>query len=77
MPLIKVKNNTKVKLNKIIDCKYLKKKLLDMGLTKGTEFWLLEKTIRGPIIIKVRESRLALGRSIAEKIDVDIVKDNE
>lgn len=72
MALSKVNRGKKVMLNKIEYGHHLKKKLQDMGLTPGVEFSVVSKTARGPIIIEVRGARLALGRGIAEKIDVQI-----
>ncbi len=43
-----------------------------MGLTPGVRFSIISKTNSGPIIIEIRGARLALGRGIAEKIDVEI-----
>jgi Fe2+ transport system protein FeoA len=72
MSLAKVARGQKVVLNKIDNGHQLKKKLQDMGLTPGVEFSVISKTSMGPIIIEVRGARLALGRGIAEKIDVDV-----
>ncbi|MBN2259421.1 MAG: ferrous iron transport protein A [Clostridiales bacterium] len=73
MSLSKVNVGTSVILHQINYGLNLKKKLQDMGLTPGVEFSVVSKTNSGPIIIEVRGSRLALGRGIAEKIDVEIV----
>ena len=72
MSLVKVARGQKVVLNKIDNGHQLKKKLQDMGLTQGVEFSVISKTSMGPIIIEVRGARLALGRGIAEEIDVDV-----
>lgn len=72
MSLTKVSIGEKVVLNNISYGLNLKKKLQDMGLTPGVKFSIISKTNSGPIIIEVRGSRLALGRGIAEKIDVEI-----
>ena len=72
MSLTKVSIGEKVVLNNINYGLNLKKKLQNMGLTPGVRFSIISKTNSGPIIIEVRGSRLALGRGIAEKIDVEI-----
>ena len=72
MSLTKVSIGEKVVLNSINYGLNFKKKLQDMGLTPGVRFSIISKTNSGPIIIEVRGSRLALGRGIAEKIDVEI-----
>lgn len=72
MALSQVLTGKRVTLNKIEYGRHLRKKLQDMGLTPGVEFSIVSKTNRGPIIIEVRGARLALGRGIAEKIDVNV-----
>ncbi len=72
MSLSKVSIGKKVVLNNINYGLSLKKKLQDMGLTPGVRFSIISKTNSGPIIIEIRGARLALGRGIAEKIDVEI-----
>lgn len=51
----------------------LKRKLYDMGMTPGTQVSVVSSSGKGPLIIDVRGSRLALGRGIVQKIDVDLV----
>lgn len=41
-----------------------------LGLTRGTVIKLLNKSRNGSIIIKVRGSRLALGKEIAASIQI-------
>jgi len=48
-------------------------RLLDMGLTKGTEVRVLNAApFRGPIEVEVRGSTLALGRGLAGHVFVEI-----
>lgn len=48
-------------------------RLLDMGLTRGTEVVVVNAApFKGPVEIKVRETTLALGRGLAEKVFVEI-----
>lgn len=50
-----------------------KMRLMDMGLTPGTRVTVVKSApFHGPVEIKVRGSRLALGRGMAEKIFVEI-----
>ena len=72
MSLNHVNLGVPVVLNQINYGLGLKKKLQDMGLTPGVELSVVSKTNSGPIIIEVRGARLAIGRGIAEKIDVEI-----
>ena len=47
------------------------KRLMDMGLTPGTEILVVKSApFHGPVEILVRGSRLALGRGMAERIFV-------
>jgi Fe2+ transport system protein FeoA len=45
------------------------KRLMDMGLTPGTEVLVLKSApFHGPLEVSVRGSRLVLGRGMAERI---------
>ena len=50
----------------------LKKRLRDLGLTPGVEVEILSDAGRGPIMLSVRGTRLALGRGVCDKILVDM-----
>lgn len=50
----------------------LKRRLASLGLTPGVELTVLQNQ-GGPLLIAVRDSRLALGRGMARKLDVDPV----
>jgi len=47
------------------------RRLAELGLTPGVEFEVLQRG-NGPIILAIRNSRLALGRGTAEQILVEI-----
>ncbi len=48
------------------------KRLMDMGLTPGTLVMVVKSVpFHGPMEIRVRGSRLALGRGMAERIFVE------
>lgn len=49
--------------------KRLKRRLAEMGLTPGVEMVVLQNN-GGPLLLSVRDSRLALGRGMAAKLDV-------
>lgn len=46
-------------------------RLVEMGLTPGVPLKLLQNT-RGPLLIAVRDSRIALGRGMAQKLTVTL-----
>jgi ferrous iron transport protein A len=49
-------------------------RLTSLGFTPGTEINVVQNYGRGPLIVKVRGSRVALGRGEAQKI---IVRETE
>lgn len=50
----------------------LRKRLQDMGLTPGVEVNIVSSNSRGAFIIKLRGTKLVIGRGIAQKLLVDI-----
>jgi len=52
----------------------LRDKMLSMGLLPGQTIQIISKQSRGPVIIKVNGTRLVLGRGMAEKIYVSLIK---
>lgn len=48
----------------------LRSRMLTLGLTPGAEVTMLQNYGHGPLIIRVRDTRVALGRGEAEKIFV-------
>jgi len=51
------------------------KRLMDLGLTPGTKVTVVKSApFHGPLEILVRDTRLALGRGMAERIFVEIGK---
>jgi len=50
------------------------RRLFDMGIMPGAELELLARhPFRGPLVIKVGNADIALGRSIANKVKVEAV----
>ncbi len=58
-----------VKLEKINGGEVLCGRLAALGLTPGTDLCIIQDS-GGPLLISVRESRIALGRGVAHKIMV-------
>ena len=48
----------------------LQRRLADMGLTPGVQVRVVNSQGRGPVILDLRGSRLALGHGVAHKIMV-------
>ena len=48
-----------------------KSRLYSMGLLPGTKLLVLRQGACGPIVLRVRDSSLAIGHGMAEKIKVE------
>lgn len=73
MPLLKMQTGQTAILKDIFWGTKLRSKLYDMGMTPGTPISMISASGRGPVILDVRGSRLALGRGIIEKIEVELM----
>jgi ferrous iron transport protein A len=52
----------------------LRHRLTELGLTPGVALTIIQDD-GGPLLVAVRESRVALGRGMAEKIRVEKIRD--
>ena len=52
----------------------LNRRLVELGLTPGVRLRVLQDS-GGPLILALRDSRIALGRGMAEKLSVTIIED--
>ncbi len=68
--LSQVNAGDEVVLMDILGGRCVRSKLFNMGLTPGLRLKIITKNTSGPIVLKVRDFRLALGRGMAEKIMV-------
>jgi ferrous iron transport protein A len=48
----------------------MQRRLADLGMTPGTEIKMISSGGRGPVVLEIRGSRLALGQGVADKIIV-------
>jgi ferrous iron transport protein A len=71
MSLSDLKENEKAKIVKIQGGIGIIQRLMDLGLTYGTVVQIIRNFGRGPIIVSVRNTDIALGRGIARKIWVE------
>lgn len=46
-------------------------RMSDLGLRVGKKIKLLQKGRRGPLLVKVDESRIAIGKGMAERIQIN------
>jgi len=52
----------------------LVRRLLELGFTPGTRVKVLKTSSPGPVLVEVRKSRIAIGRGVAMKILVEVVR---
>ncbi len=69
-PLSTIPKGSKVKVVDIAAGRGLQYRLMQMGLTPGTEVEVVEN-YRGPIVISVRGVLIALGKGMADKVLVE------
>lgn len=72
IPLIMLTPHTKAIIVRLNGGKNFFEKMNSLGIYKGAEIEIINKFHNGPIIIKIGESRLAIGRRMAERIFVRI-----
>ncbi|MFA7397453.1 MAG: ferrous iron transport protein A [Crenarchaeota archaeon] len=70
-PLCTLTYGTQAKIKKINGGLKLIKRLNEMGLTIGTTIKVVSDSCGGPVLIEVRDSRLAIGRGVSTKIYVE------
>ncbi|GMQ62708.1 FeoA family protein [Vallitalea maricola] len=70
MTLDKAENKQIFIVNDIVQEQRMKKRLQDMGLTKGTRIKVLSNNTGGSFILNIRGSRVVIGKTVAEKIHV-------
>ena len=71
MPLSMVSAGETVKIASVKAGWGLQRRLADMGLTPGVQVRVVNSQGRGPVVLDIRGSRLALGHGIAHRIMVD------
>ena len=74
IPLSQAPEGRPLKLVEINAGRRLKYRLAEMGLTAGVEMTILQKA-GGPLLVCVRDSRVAIGRGMAQKLMVSISED--
>lgn len=68
--LSSVKSGTKVKIAKIDAKKGMSGRMAAMGIIPGTEVKVMQNDMKGPIVLLVKDSKIALGRVMTDKITV-------
>jgi len=70
MLLSDAENGDKVKLVSSNCGRGMRNRLTAMGLYLGCEIEVIQSSGQGPIVISVKDSRLALGHNMADKMTV-------
>ena len=73
MPLPMVSPGKRVKIFSLAGGRGMQERLISMGLGPGSEIEVIRKGAPGPFIIAVKETRLAVGAGMAQRI---MVSDN-
>ena len=72
VPLAMISSGEKARITSIIGGRGIREHLFDMGLSIGSEIEILKQGFPGPFLIAVKETRLAIGQGIAQKIMVSM-----
>jgi ferrous iron transport protein A len=70
-PLSNISKGSKAVIRQFIGGRSLSKRLLVLGFTLGSELTVKQNPGFGPVIVVVRDSRIALGRGETNKIIVE------
>lgn len=76
IPLTEAPRKTFVKLVSIEGGLSITRRLMELGLTPGVHLKVIQDS-GGPLIINVRNSKIALGRGMADKLLVDLIDGEE
>lgn len=71
MPLTALQPGQRARVTAISGGHGIRRRLASMGLTTGCEVVALISRGQGPVVVAVRQTRLALGRGIASRIFVE------
>lgn len=52
----------------------MRKRMADLGLNPGMSLRVVQMNPDGPVIVAVKDSRLALGRGMAQKVMVELIQ---
>lgn len=71
LALASCKGGREVRLSGIRAGRELRARLAAMGLVPGIRLRVMRQEGRGPLVVALRGMRLAIGRGMAEKMDVE------
>lgn len=70
--LSECENGTHATIRQLRDGRDLTKRLAALGFTEGVKVTILQNYGKGPVIVLIRETRVALGRGEAVKIWTEV-----
>lgn len=70
-PLVQAAVGQEVRLVDINGGRRLTHRLVEMGLTPGVRFRILQNS-GGPLLLAISDARIALGRGMADQVNVTI-----
>lgn len=73
LPLAMIAEGEEVRLITIVGGRGLRKRLADLGLNPGMTLRVVQVVPQGPMILAVKDSRIALGRGMAQKVIVELI----
>ena len=72
--LDQVQEGNKVKVKEIKGGRSVRQRLAEMGVHPGDIVGIIRSSVfGGPLLIDIRDSEVAIGRSVAQKIEVEVV----
>jgi ferrous iron transport protein A len=74
VPLAMISEGEVVRLVALRGGREMKKRLADLGLNIGMTLSVVRRTHRGPLILDVKDSRLAVGRGMAHHMMVEFIR---
>jgi len=72
MPLTLASVGENVRLVDIRGGQEMRKRLADLGFNQGMTLRIVQMDVNGPVILAVKDSRMVLGRGMAQKVMVEL-----
>jgi len=74
IPLHLVPVNTRATVREVLGGRQILSRLATLGFTPGAQLTMVQNFGHGPLIVTIRDARIALGRGEASKVRVTINK---
>ena len=66
-----VKEDSTVEFKYISRKGYLRKRLSELGFISGEDIYVIKNAGKGPVVVRVKDSRIVLGRGESKKVIVN------